>query len=106
MATAASIPTTVITTIIAALVAVITWQQWITNQARLRHELFDRRYALFEQIAGFVAGVVQDRAVQPGTELTWRARIVACRRSSECVPTGSFSSPWTGASPPRARETG
>src|SRR5437588_5180317 len=68
IATAVSVATTVITTIIAALVAVITWQQWITNRARLRHELFDRRYKIFEQIAGFVAGVIRDGVVQPGTE--------------------------------------
>lgn len=68
IATAASVATTVITTIIAALVAVITWRQWITNRARLRHELFDRRYTIFEQIASFVAGVIRDGAVKPGTE--------------------------------------
>ncbi len=54
--------------IIAALVAVITWRQWITNRARLRHELFDRRYAIYEQIAGFVAGVLQMGAVGAGGE--------------------------------------
>jgi hypothetical protein len=42
IATVASIVTTIITVIIAALVAVITWRRWITNRARLRHELFDR----------------------------------------------------------------
>jgi len=68
IATVASVATMVITTIIAVLVAVITWRQWITNRARLRHELFDRRYTIFEQIAGFVESVIRDGAVQPGTE--------------------------------------
>ncbi len=66
IATTASVATAVITTIIAALIALITWRQWITNRARLRHELFDRRYTIFEQLAGFVAGVVRDGAVDSG----------------------------------------
>jgi len=66
IATAASIATTVVTTIVAALVAVITWRQWVTNRARLRHELFDRRYTIYEQIAGFMAGVLQSGAVEAG----------------------------------------
>ena len=68
IATVASIATTIITTIIAAMVAVITWRQWITNRARLRHELFDRRYAIYEQIDSFVAGVLQMGAVEAGGE--------------------------------------
>jgi len=68
IATAASIATTVITAIIAALVALITWRQWITNRARLRHELFDRRYTIYEQIASFVAGILQMGAVEAGAE--------------------------------------
>lgn len=68
IATVAAIATTIITTIIAALVAVITRRQWVTKRARLRHELFDRRYAIYEEIAGFVAGVLQMGAVEAGGE--------------------------------------
>ncbi len=36
------------TTVIAFLVAVITWRQLSTDRSRLRHELFDRRYKIYE----------------------------------------------------------
>ncbi len=71
IATAATIATAIITTMIAALVAVVTWRQWITNRARLRHELFDRRYAIYEQIAAFVAGVLQMGSLEPSGEGTF-----------------------------------
>ena len=66
LTTAATIATAVISTILAALVALITWRQWVTNRARLRHELFDRRYAIYEQVAGFLAEVFSRGAVEPG----------------------------------------
>lgn len=58
--------TAVVTTVIALLVAMITWGQWVTNRARLRHELFDRRYAVFEQIAKFIADVLISGRVPDG----------------------------------------
>ena len=48
------------------LVAIITWGQWITNRARLRHELFDCRYEIYQKISEFVAGVLQSGRVEPG----------------------------------------
>lgn len=66
LATSVSIATTVITALIAALVCVITWRQWVTNRARLRHELFDLRYAIFEQIASFMVTVNQNGKAEPG----------------------------------------
>ena len=66
IATTATVAATIITTLIAALVAVITWRQWITNRARLRHELFDLRYGIFEQIASFVDQVVRNGTIQSG----------------------------------------
>lgn len=42
------------------LVAIFTCGQWVTNRARLRHELFDRRYQIYEKISGFIAGVLQE----------------------------------------------
>ena len=58
--------TAITTAAIAVLVAIITWRQWITNRARLRHELFDRRYAVYEQITGFLADVLQGGRVPEG----------------------------------------
>jgi len=47
----------VITTIVTILVALITIGQWNTNRSRLRHELFDRRYKIYETIAYFLANI-------------------------------------------------
>jgi hypothetical protein len=57
----------VATPTIAALVAIITWRQWATNKAKLRHELFDRRYEVYERVAGFLSSVIQSGRVEPGT---------------------------------------
>lgn len=58
----------VATPTIAVLVAIITWRQWVTNRARLRHELFDRRYEIYQKIAGFIAGVLQSGRVAIGED--------------------------------------
>lgn len=60
---------TAITTVIAMLVAIITWQQWITNRARLKHDLFDRRYAIYEKIAEFPANIAIAGYVPPGADI-------------------------------------
>jgi hypothetical protein len=58
--------TAVTTALVAVIVAVITGGQWLTNRARLRHELFERRYAVYEQIAAFVAGILTSGKVPEG----------------------------------------
>ena len=60
--------TAMTTAAVAVLVAVITWRQWVTNRARLKLELFDRRYAIFEKITGFIAEVLQSGRVPSGCE--------------------------------------
>ncbi len=60
---------TIATTTITALVAIMTWRQWVTNRARLQHELFDRRYKIYEKIAEFIAEMLRTGRVQPGREL-------------------------------------
>jgi hypothetical protein len=59
----------VITTTIAALVGFITLRQWLTDRARLKHELFDRRYAIYEKIAAFPAEIMLSGTVEPGADL-------------------------------------
>lgn len=59
----------VITTAIAALVGFITLRQWLTDRARLKHELFDRRYAIYEKIAAFPAEIMLSGAVKPRADL-------------------------------------
>lgn len=57
------------TTVIALAVAVITLRQWLTDRARLRHELFDRRYQIYERLTGFLADVLVAGRVAPGAEM-------------------------------------
>ncbi len=54
------------TALVAIVVAIITLGQWVTNRARLRHELFDRRYAVYEQITGFIADILVSGKVPTG----------------------------------------
>lgn len=58
--------TAVTTAGVAVIVALITWGQWSTNRARLRHELFERRYAVYEHIAGFIADILTSGKVAHG----------------------------------------
>lgn len=57
-----------LTPLIAVLAAYIAWQQWRTNHLRLKHELFDRRYALFEKITSFIAEILVQGKVPANAE--------------------------------------
>ena len=54
------------TALVAIVVAIITLGQWVTNRARLRHELFDRRYAVYEKITEFIADILVSGKVPAG----------------------------------------
>jgi hypothetical protein len=60
--------TAVTTAAVAILVAILTWRQWFTNRARLKHELFDRRYEVYEKVTAFLAEVLQAGRVPTGRE--------------------------------------
>jgi hypothetical protein len=47
--------------IIAFLVFLITGLQWFTNQKRLKHELFDRRYAQFDAVRTFLGNLMSGK---------------------------------------------
>jgi hypothetical protein len=47
--------------IIAFLVFLITGLQWWTNQKRLKHELFDRRYKQFEAVKTFLESLMSGK---------------------------------------------
>jgi len=57
-----------LTPTIAVLAAYIAWQQWRTNHLRLKHELFNRRYELYEVITSFISGIVTRGSVQPNAD--------------------------------------
>lgn len=46
-----------LTPAIALLVAYIAYQQWCINKNRLKHELFDRRYHMFELVRDFIGKI-------------------------------------------------
>jgi len=64
-----STATAVITAIVAVLVAIVTWRQWLTDRARLKHELFLRRYAIYEKIAAFPAEIGRSGRVEAGADI-------------------------------------
>ncbi|MBI3596381.1 MAG: hypothetical protein HY203_04425 [Nitrospirae bacterium] len=57
-----------LTPLIAVLVAYVAWQQWRTNQLRLKHELFDRRFALYEKMTSFIAEILTQGKVPANAE--------------------------------------
>jgi hypothetical protein len=58
-----------LTPLIAVLAAYIAWQQWRTNNLRLKHELFERRYKLYEVITSFIANILSRGRVEPNSEM-------------------------------------
>lgn len=68
---AAETSTAIASVSIAIAVALITRRQWITARDSLKHELFDRRYAIYERIAAFLAEVLQSGTVSPGRDVAF-----------------------------------
>jgi hypothetical protein len=52
-----------LTPVIAFLAVMIAFFQWRTNQLRLKHELFDRRYAQYKAVVNFLAHIVRTATV-------------------------------------------
>jgi hypothetical protein len=63
------ITTALLTPTIAIFGSIITWQQWVTNRDKLKHELFERRYQVYEKIAGFVADILITGGVKAGKDM-------------------------------------
>ena len=61
------------TGVLAVVGSLIAFQQWRTNRARLKHELFDRRYEAYLLITQFMADIVTRGKVEPGAEITFLA---------------------------------
>lgn len=71
---------------VAIAVAIITWRQWITNRDTLKHQLFDRRYAIYEQIAGFLAEIAQTGTIRPMGDIDFLQRTKQAYFVFSCDP--------------------
>lgn len=58
-----------LTPIIAVLGVYIAYQQWRTNNLKLKHELFDRRYECYEKIYEFIANILITGSVPHNADL-------------------------------------
>jgi len=58
-----------LTPVVAAVAAYVAWQQLTTNRRKLRLDLFDRRYAVFEKIGDFIGSILTTGRVQQGKEI-------------------------------------
>ena len=69
------------TTGIAFCVAVITWNNWITNKGALREKLFERRFAVFRETQIFLTMLTEndkqlDAAIGPFSDTCQRSRFL------------------------------
>jgi hypothetical protein len=48
------------TVAVAGIVAIITYQQYRTNRLRLRHELFERRFAIFKETQRYLTKIMEE----------------------------------------------
>ena len=57
-----------LTPVIAVVAAYVAWQQMKTNRRKLKLDLFDRRYTVFEKIGEFIGSILTSGKVQQGKE--------------------------------------
>jgi hypothetical protein len=60
---------TIITTTVAILVAIITFGQWLNARNQLKLALFEKRYAVYEKIASYLAVTLQNGRVTVGSDV-------------------------------------
>lgn len=78
-----------LTPVVAVVAAYVAWQQLKTNRRKLKLDLFDRRYVVFEKIGEFIGSILTSGTVQPGKEIQF---LVIPRRRGCCLGTTSLSS--------------
>ena len=61
------------TVLVGCLVAFIAWQQWQVAHAKLRLDLFDRRYKIYDATRKFVAGIVSEATFSDAQLFTFYA---------------------------------
>ena len=65
----AEVSKALLTPLVAIVAAYIAWQQWSTNRRKLKLDLFDRRYTVYEKIGEFIGSILTSGRVQEGKEL-------------------------------------
>jgi len=68
-----------LTALIAVVAVYIAWQQWQTNDLRLRHELFERRYKQYEATRACLGTVMAQVKVTREAEIRWLEAIQGAR---------------------------
>ena len=58
-----------LTPTVAAIGIYIAYQQRLINQNRLKHELFDKRYEVYERIGEFISSILTTGTVRAGSDL-------------------------------------
>ena len=58
-----------LTPVIAIVAAYVAWQQLNTNRRKLKLDLFDRRYTVFEKIGEFIGSILTSGRVKEGAEI-------------------------------------
>jgi len=58
-----------LTPVIAIVAAYVAWQQLATNRRKLKLDLFERRYAVYEKIGEFIGSILTSGRVQKATEI-------------------------------------
>ncbi len=64
-----------LTSAIAIVVIYIAWQQWKTNQQRLRLEQYDRRLRVYEEVKKILSIIVRDAKVSTDDLLKFRTSV-------------------------------
>ncbi|MBI5886675.1 MAG: hypothetical protein HZB85_08890 [Deltaproteobacteria bacterium] len=58
-----------LTPVIVVLGGYIALRQWLTSKDKLKFELYDKRYAVFENITGFIASILRSGSVTKGADI-------------------------------------
>lgn len=58
-----------LTPTVAAIGIYIAYQQRVLNQNRLKHELFEKRYEVYERIGAFISSILTSGSVKPGSDM-------------------------------------
>lgn len=59
----------IITATVAIIIAIITFGQWVNSRNQLKLALFEKRYAIYEKVASYLAEALQNGRVEKGADI-------------------------------------